>query len=707
MNNQISFDIIYKKLKYSNAELKKIEDAYLFALEQHKDKTRLTGEEYIIHPLSVADILTTLNVDSTTIIASLLHETLNNGKNATPDILREKFGDEIAKIVECISKINKLEVTDETESSAIYLRKILVGLSEDPRVLYIKLADRLHNMRTIHAVRPSKQKAKANETMSVLIPIAHRLGINTIKGELEDICLKILKPEVYNDILEKLNKSEKELNDNLSLMKMNLSKLLEKDNVTHKIKGRVKSVHSIYKKLSKGKKWKDIYDILALRIFVNSVDECYNVINIIHAKYEPVPKRFKDYIARPKANMYQSLHTTIVGENKEVYEIQVRTYEMDEIAEKGIASHWSYKEKGTKKVQFIMEQKLEMFRNVIETNKELSDIQFENNVASDILEELIYVFTPKGDVIELPKGATPLDFAYRIHSRVGDTTVGAIVNDNIVTLSHELSNNDVIKIITNSNATPNQDWINIVKTPQAKSKIKSFFSKKDKDEYIEKGKDILEKEIRKRKLSITETLSDDKINKILNDLKLDSLEELYLSIGTLRYTAGYIINLTNDIKQNVDDILIEKIKNTTNNIKNQNDIIIDNYNDIMYNLAKCCMPVKGDEIIGYITKGEGITIHKKCCANIKDLKERLINVNWNDNVEGSYLSRITLLVNENNYLSDLITVSTKEKITITEIKNKDTEQGTICNITIKVKNKSELETFKNKLSKFKNIKVME
>jgi len=707
-DKEITFEEVLNNLKITNEEsLNKIKAAYVFACEEHKGLKRLSGDDYITHPLHVANILTELNVDDVTIIAALLHEVLNNGQKATKELLEEKFGSEVAKIVNSVSKINKLELVDETETSAIYLRKVLVGLAEDPRVLYIKLADRLHNMRTNWAIREEKQKEKAKETMSVLVPIAHRLGINSIKSELENICLSILKPDVYNDILEKLNKTTLELNDNLMEMKESLSELLHENGINHEIKGRVKSVYSIYNKLNNGKKYSDIYDILALRIFVEKETECYTTIGLIHSKYRPVPKRFKDYIANPKENMYQSLHTTVFGNDGEVYEVQVRTYEMDEIAEKGIASHWSYKEKGSKKVQAIMEQKLEMFRNIIETSSEDDDASFESAMNSDLLSELIYVFTPKGDVIELPKDSTPIDFAYRIHSRVGDTTTGAIVNDNIVPLSYALQNNDIVKIITNNNATPNQDWLSIVKTQQAKTKIKSYFSKKDREDYIEKGKNILEKEIRKKKLAISEVLSDTNINKILKDLKMDSLEDLYLSIGSLRYTAGYIINLTTDDKHNVDDILIEKIKPANVVHKSKDDVIVDGNTNIMYSLAKCCKPVKGDNIIGFITKGEGVSVHKDTCPNIKNSTDRLISVEWNEKSDNTYLSDITLLVNDTNFLMDLMSEATKEKILISEMRNKEIEDGIMCNLTVKVRNKEELERFKNQIAKFRKVKIVE
>ena len=704
-DKEISFKDIEEKIKhFSQEEQAKIKEAYLFACKEHEGSMRKSGSNYINHPLNVANILLDLNVDSTTIIASLIHEVLNHGKTATKETIAENFGEEVAIIVDNISKINKLELNDVSDSSAIYLRKVLVGLAEDPRVLYIKLADRLHNMRTIWALDEEKQKKRAQETMSVLVPIAHRLGINSIKSELENICLKILKPNVYNDILELLNKTTSELNDNLEKMQQKISKLLDDFHIKHKIKGRVKSVYSIYNKMHNGKKYSDIYDILALRVFVDSEEECYQVINLIHSTFKPMNKRFKDYIANPKANMYQSLHTTIYGLDGEVYEIQVRTYEMDEIAEKGIASHWSYKEKGTKKVQAIMEQKLEMFRNIIETNQEENDSTFEQTISSELLEELIYVYTPKGDVIEMPKDASPIDFAYRIHSRIGDTMTGAIVNNVIVPLSYKLQNNDVVKIITNNSATPNLDWLEYVKTPQAKAKIKSYFSKQEHEMLVEKGKNILEKELRKKKLSISDVLSSENISKILKDLKMDSLDDIYSSIGSLRYTAGYIINLTKDEKQNVDDILMERLRPTVIS-DSKNDIIVDGNSNIMYSLAKCCHPVKGDEIVGFITKGEGVSVHKKNCPNVLEKEERLIKVEWNNNTDNTFISEIHLLINNPNFLADIITTSTKEKVYISEVKNKETDNGTLCTISVKVKNKDELEHFKNQLAKFKNVEV--
>lgn len=690
----ITFEELYEEVKdniQNTEELLKIKEAYQFALDRHKGQKRLTGEDFITHPIKVAYIVNSLSVDAVTIEAALLHEVLNEGK-ATFEEVQEQFGETVAMIVLSLNKINKLELTDESESSAIYLRKVLVGLATDVRVLFIKLADRLHNMRTNYAINPKKQKQKAYETQAVLIPIAHRLGINSIKSELEDLCLYYTKPDVYQDILDKLNETRDELNDSLNEMKDSITNILTEQGLKFKIKGRVKSVHSIYNKLAKGKKWNEIYDILALRVILDKVSDCYMAVGLVHSKYRPIPKRFKDYIAMPKANMYQSLHTTVFGVDGHLFEVQFRTYEMDEFAEKGMASHWSYKEHGTKKVQHIMEQKLELFRNLIETSEELDDKTFESDVTSDILAEMIYCFTPKGDVIELPRGATPVDFAYRIHSDVGDKMVGAIVNDNIVPLNHELDNNDIVKIKTSSTGAPNSDWLNFVKTSQAKNKIKSYFSKQDRTKMILKGKDILEKELRKRKLSFNEVLSEENIKKILDELKLTDLDDIYLSIGTLRFTVGYIISLTTDSKEDIAEVFTssrardEKLKNY------KNDIIVQGVGDLLVHVAKCCKPVKGDEIVGFITKGQGITVHRKNCPNVNGESERMIEVAWNDANESVYYTDLVIETENNkNYITDIIAVFTKRNLYLDNFKTKEYSNSYGYEVTLKVKEKAEVE----------------
>jgi len=695
----------YKNIGLEEEKIKKILEAYEFALEKHKGKKRKSGDDFVIHPLEVSKILSDINVDDTTIVASLIHETISES-DATVCEIENLFGSEVSKIVDCLTKINKLKLSDDSESGSIYLRKVLVGLSEDPRVLVIKLADRLHNMRTLSFLPEEKQKQKATETMNVLIPIAHRLGINSIKSELEDLSLRYSKPDVYQSILEKLDGTREELEKHLNNMLKSVSDILSSHNIKFKIKGRVKSVYSIYTKLCTGRKWSDIYDILAMRAIVENVSDCYLAAGLIHSKYRPIPKRFKDYIAMPKANMYQSLHTSVFGDEGHIFEIQLRTKEMDEIAENGIASHWSYKEHTSNNIKNLMDQKLELYKNIIDSHaNDSSDEIFAKNMEEELLSDLIYVFTPKGDVMELPKDSTPIDFAFRVHTNVGEKMVGAIVNDNIVTLDYKLQDGDIVKIKTDPNSKPNKDWLNIVKTTQAKNKIKSYFSKIDREKYTELGKELLEKEIRKQKLVIKEVLNNENIDKLCKDLKVKNLNDIYLNIGSLRYTATYIINLIYEDKKNVQDILLDKVLNRTDSkIDYKKDIIVAGCDDILVNIAECCHPVKGDEIIGYITKGNGVTVHKTDCINIKSVDNRLIDVSWNENCDNSYISKLRVYTNDtNNNLIDIVTKASLKNIIITSINEFNKDKNIGYNITFKVKNKNDLDDFKESIRILPNV----
>lgn len=659
----MTFNYILNKIKNPD-DIKDIKASYEYANSKLSGIMRKNGDTEISHCLEVANILIDLNVDKETIICAILHSVLDFNDIDEKEIVGN-FSLETYKIIFSLSKINNLEMVDDSESAALYLRKVMVGLSEDVRVLFIKLADRLHNMRTFDAISTSRQKKVANETLSVLVPIAHRLGINSIKSELENLCLYYLKPDVYNDILEKLNATVDSLNNYLIEMQESICDLLNENEIKFEIKGRVKSVYSIYNKLSAGKKWDDIYDILALRIFVDKESDCYAVVGLIHSKFRPIPSRFKDYIAVPKENMYQSLHTTVFGPGGKFYEIQIRTYEMDEIAEKGIASHWSYKEKGTKKIQTYMEQKLEIYRSIIENSENDTDEVFNEVVGSNILGNLMYVFTPKGDVIELPEDATPIDFAYRVHSKVGDTMTGAIVNDIMVSINTPLHDGDICKILTNPNSTPSKEWLNIVKTTQAKDKIKAYFSKIDKQNYIERGKNILEKELRKRKIPQNMVTSQDNLKLILKELKLKDLDDLYFSIGSYKYTVTHIVNIiipkeeTNTIKKNI-------------NIKSGSDILIDGKVNILTHLAKCCNPVKGDEIVGVITKNDGISVHQKNCENIINSDEKMVSASWIENVHNDYICSIKITLSSNkNKLSDIIAKISIPKVYIISIETID------------------------------------
>ncbi|MGN1379833.1 MAG: RelA/SpoT family protein [Bacilli bacterium] len=677
-------------------DIPKVKEAYEYAEKHLNGIIRKNKDTEINHVLEVTNILVELNVDTLTIICALLHSILDYNE-ANEDEIINKFGEKTYKIILSLSKINHLEMVDDSESAALYLRKVMVGLCEDVRVLFIKLADRLHNMRTFDALSKERQKIVANETLSVLVPIAHRLGIYSIKSELENLCLYYLKPDVYNDILEKLNDTVDKLNDYLIEMQNSICDLLNENEVKFEIKGRVKSVYSIYNKLSSGKKWDDIYDILALRIFVDKESDCYAVVGLIHSKFKPIPSRFKDYIAVPKENMYQSLHTTVFGPGGRKYEIQIRTYEMDEIAEKGIASHWSYKEKGTKKIQNYMEQKLEVYRSIIENNEESDDEAFNNIINNDILGNLMYVFTPKGDVIELPENATPIDFAYKVHSKVGDTMTGAIVNDVMVPITSALHDGDIVKILTNPNSTPSKEWLSIVKTVQAKDKIKAYFSKNTKNEYIERGKSILEKELRKKKISINEVLSKDNLNIIFKELKIKDIDELYFSIGSYKYTVTHILNVLYPKEEKVNENTFKK-----GNINNKSDILIDEKVSILTHLAKCCNPVKGDEIVGIITKNDGISIHRKNCSNIINNDEKIVNASWVNEVNNEYLTSILItLSTDKNKLSDIISKVSIPKVYISSIENVDNLN---YKVTIKVNNKSQIDLVLKNVNKLRYVK---
>lgn len=651
------------------------------------------------HYLRVAGIVAELNADTNMIASALLHDAVMDG-DLSLDEVREEFGDNIADLIDNLVKLRRIKLNDYNESSSIYLRKVLVGISEDVRVLIIKLADRLDEMRNAEGMSEEDKKQIANETMNVLIPIAHRLGINSIKSELENLCLLFTKPDVYNDILEKLDGTREELADSLDEMQNSIMEILTEHGINFKIKSRVKSVYSIYNKLTTGKKWSDIYDILAMRLILPTKEDCYLAVGLIHAKYRPIPKRFKDYIAMPKENMYQSLHTSVFGIDGHIFEIQLRTKEMDEIAEHGIASHWSYKEHGTKVAQNLMEQKLAIFRSTIDLAKsETNDELFVKSMESELLSKLIYVFTPKGDVMELPLGATPVDFAYRIHSDIGDHMVSAIVNDNIVPLNYELQDGDIIKINTNKASKPNLDWLDFVKTPQAKSKIKSYFSKKDREDYIEQGKMLLEKEVKKQHLNYSELFTPDKINKILNDLKLKEEDDLYLSIGSLRYTAYYIISLVNEDKRDIQDIMLDRV-NRRNNIKDnyKNDVIVAGTDNILASLAKCCNPIPGDKIIGYITKGEGVSVHKIDCPNVKGLTTRLIDVEWNNAKDKLFVANLIIKTNSSqNHILDIVTKASTRNVSLNGINEVNMGEYIDYHISVKVESVNELGLFIDEL----------
>lgn len=664
-------DLLNKAKEYidKKEDLELIEKAYSFASKAHAGQLRLTGDPYMLHPLNVAYILTEIYADSETLATALLHDVINFA-SVTLDMVEEEFGKNIRELVDGISRINKLSLSADSEALASYHKKILVGLSGDVRIIILKIADRLHNMRTLWAIPEKKQKEKAKETLEILVPIAHRLGINHIKSEMEDLCLKYLKPDVYNDILEKLSESRTELDKSVKEMMDSISKILTDNGIVHEMKGRTKSVYSIYNKLQKGKTFNQIYDILALRYFVNTEQECYLALGLIHAKYKPVPKRFKDYIARPKPNGYQSLHTTVFGVNGKLFEVQIRTYEMDKVAEYGFASHWSYKEHGVNKVN-DMELKLKSFRSVIELNEQqVESKEFVDTVKNEVFNPSnIYVYTPKGDVFELPIGSTPIDFAYRVHTSVGHQMVGAIVNDNIVPLDYKLKDGDIVKINTNKNSKgPSQEWLNIAFTTSAKNKIKTFFSKIDKEQTISSGKESLTRMIRRKKLSINDILDSKKISPVLDELGLNNENDLFYEIGIGKYNPTSIIKMVLGEKEEENKIAAKISKYSTKDMQANGDIIIDGINDLKISFGGCCLPVKGDDIVGYISKGNGITIHRKNCHNIVDVTDRIIDAKWNMESDKKYVSNVIIYTEKkDNILLDIISKTTALNIAVKSV----------------------------------------
>ena len=670
-NENITIDDIVSKcsLYIENEEqLQVIKDAYMFAKDKHTGQYRKSGEPYIYHPMNVALILVSIYVDYETIAAGLMHDVLEDC-DCTPEEMEEKFGIVITKLVQGVTKLSRINFSTENEYLIEYYKKIIVGMSEDVRVIIIKLADRLHNMRTLWAIPENRQKVKAREALEILAPIAHHLGIHKIKSELEDLSLRYLKPDVFYDIAEKLNKTKMERDRTVYEMQEEVTKLLNEHHISHEIKGRAKSIYSIYNKLDKGKKFSDIYDLLAIRILVNTEQECYLALGLIHSKFRPLPKRFKDYVAMPKPNMYQSLHTTVFGIDGYLFEIQIRTYDMDEVAENGIASHWAYKENGgsktTANLQSTTEQKLQFFKSIIElSHDKMSSEDFVNSVKNEVLNNSIYCFTPKGDVIELPKGATPLDFAYKIHTKVGETTVGAIVNNNIVPLNYELKNNDIVKINTNKNSKPAKERIQMVKSTAARNKIKSFFTKNDREIYIDRGKYSLEKELRKRKITFSEFLTEQNIDKICEELKAENLEDIYLYIGNGKATVNGVINI---IYKNDEPPVPKNVKVTNSSI--DADIIVDGIDKVKVNLANCCSPVYGDEIVGYITKTNGITVHRISCHNLDMLEDRTLNVQWNTNVNKRYLTYLLIYTNDSeNHMLDLVQTISMSSVNVDGVK---------------------------------------
>ena len=695
-----------------------------FATNAHKDQYRKSGEPYIIHPIQVAGILAELKMDPVTVATGFLHDVVEDTEYTFEDISRE-FSPEVAMLVDGVTKLGKIKYKSHEEQQAENHRKMLLAMAKDLRVIMVKLADRLHNLRTLKFHRPEKQRRIANETLEVYAPLAHRLGINLIKWELEDTSLRYLNPQQYYRIVHLMNSKREEretyISDSISKIQDSIDEL----NITADITGRPKHIYSIYRKMRDQKKQFDqIYDLLAIRVIVDSIKDCYAVLGAIHTRWKPMPGRFKDYIAMPKSNMYQSIHTTVIGEHGKPVEVQIRTKEMHEIAEYGVAAHWAYKEGITKKVEDDSDgKKISWFRDIIELQDESSDASdFMESVKEDIFKDKVYVFTPKGDVSELPSGAGPLDFAFNIHTEIGNKTVGAKVNGKIVPLNYRLKTGDIIEILTSPNSYgPSRDWINLVSTSKAKNKIKRFFKLQDREVNIVKGRDMLEKQLIDMQFQPKAFLTKNYIKLLLERFNFTSEDDLYAAIGYGELTALVVANrLTEkerrerDNEKKIQDIASiehktkkepEKIK-----IKHEGGIVIQGIDNLLIRISRCCNPVPGDEIVGYITKGRGVSIHRKNCPNViaaKDAENRLIDVEWEDTTSKSQEYNAELQIvgyNRSGLLNEVLQVVNSMTKNLNNVMGKvDNNKMATITLTVGIQNIHQLDKIIDKIKSIPDV----
>ena len=686
---------IYMLYISSEEDRKRIVEAYDFIIEKHKGQTRKSGEPYYHHLIEVAYILASLQCGPNTIIAGLLHDVVED-TDVTVEEVKKRWGEEVSKIVDSLTKIQRLKLSRITseEFEAEDHRKIFLGMAKDIRVILIKLADRLHNLRTLGALSPDRQHAISKETMEVFVPIAERLGLDIIKSEMEDLCIAYLEPEKTQEIKKLLSKKTKSLQKSLDGLKKRIADVLFQKNIPFEISSRIKSVNSIYRKMYiKGHPFEEIYDILALRIITKTEMQCYEILGLIHQMYKPVPGRFKDYIAMPKPNMYQSLHTTVVGGDGNFYEVQIRTEEMDQVAETGIAAHWAYKEGGynSQQEQKEIENKLHWFREFVSLS---SDSENENasdymdNLNHDIFESSVFVFTPKGKVIELPNGSTPVDFAYRIHTKVGDQCVGALVNGIMVPLNTILKTGDMIEIRTSKvSPGPSEGWLDFVASSSAKSAIRKFIAKKNADllreDRIAKGKQSCIDAFHERGVDEAEMIKMLNTDKVLKEYNVPDLDSLFIAVSGRKPTANALVDFLK-LKRPVDlSLNLAKRRNAKND---SCPVYCKGAGKIAIALANCCTPVPGDDIVGYITRGKGISVHRKNCPNVINEKERLLEVFWRDDIEfATYPVDIIIEASDrNNLLMDVMQVFNNAKVGVNNLHAKTNTQNLIATISATV-----------------------
>lgn len=699
-------DLIEKIKTYNpNVDEAEIRSAYELAKVNHQGQKRNSGEDYIIHPLHVAMILADMNMDSATIIAGLLHDTIED-TSVTYEDIEKKFGKEIAELVDGVTKLKKLNYKSKAEKQAENIRKMVLAMAKDIRVIIVKLADRLHNMRTLEYMTEAKKIEKATETLEIYAPIADRLGMSRVKWELEDLSLRYLDPDEYYKLVDMVNKRRKEREELINSIIDTLKVNLERVGIKCEINGRPKNFYSIYKKMKvKGKVFDEIYDLSAVRILTNDIKDCYGALGVVHTLWKPIPGRFKDYIAMPKPNNYQSLHTTVIDNNGETFEVQIRTYQMHQTAEYGIAAHWKYKTGQTKTTSF--DENLTWLRQLMEWQKDLNDPNdFIDTLKVDFFADEVFVFSPKGDVINLPEGSTPIDFAYRIHTQVGNTCVGAKVNGRIVPLSYKLSSGNIVDIITNSNSGPSLDWLNIVKSNQAKKKISQYFKIKDRDKNIEKGKEILEKEAKRLNYNVNEFLKDEWIDEVRAKLNVSTIDDLYAALGFGTVKLSQVTAKLIDIYNRFNKKPIKNIVKSKRKVQ-KSGIDVKGVDGVKVRIAKCCTPVPGDDIIGYITIGRGISVHRADCPNVNNNVEesRIVQVSWQKDEANSYEAAIEVrALDKPNVIGDVANRINEAKLNMTSLNARSTRDGdTIVDVILEITNIDELEGIIEKLKRVKNV----
>ncbi len=695
-----------KSLNLKNIDEALLREAFLFGEKAHTGQLRKSGEPFFTHPTEVSLILADLEMDQDTLIAGLLHDVIEDTPYTFEEIA-ERFGTRVAHLVDGVTKLEKINYETKEEREAENLRKMFLAMTEDIRVILIKLVDRLHNMRTLKFQVDEKKVSKARETLEIYAPIAHRLGIFKIKWELEDISLLYLDPTGYYDLIAKIDKNkagrETYINNVIGMLK----KELDKVDIAAEIYGRSKNLYSIYKKMKfQNKNFDEIFDVTAVRIIVDSVKDCYGVLGIVHTMWKPIPGRFKDYIAMPKANMYQSLHTTLISDKGDPFEIQIRTKEMHQVAEYGIAAHWKYKQ-GNQKIGKL-EEKLAWLRQMMEIQKDMeTPEEFVESLKADVFSNMVYAFTPRGKVIELPMGATPVDFAYKIHSAVGNSCIGAKVDGRIVPLNFVLENGKIVEIITSKNAAgPSRDWLKFVKSSEARNKIRHWFKKERREENIEKGKEMIEREVRRNGFHMRDFLKAEWLNKILKRLTVRTLDDLYASVGYGGILTGQVIPKLRELykeeerKQKADhSIELEDINYKTPSKrvpqKANQGIIVDGIDNTTIRFARCCNPLPGDRIIGFITRGRGITVHRLDCSNLENTEEvrsRFIEVHWDTEEMESYETEIQIVAQDRKgLLNEITTLMGEINVTINGVNAKrNKENVAFINFILEIKNTEQL-----------------